>query len=116
MDQPKRQLKEFWYQKLKEEGFKDIEDVNSKHEFLIDWHSIHFQFKFTPQEFLERQRYFQMSREFLITHKFKNKRDKIIWALHSEGHSIREIANLIDMYKSGVGDIIVHLTKEMLGR
>ncbi len=115
MDRPSRLLRDRWYKKLKEEGFREIEDVNSNKEFLIDWHSQFFQFKYTPQEFLEKQRYFQMTRDFLYMHKFKSKRDKQIWFLHSEGLSCMEIANKISLSKPRVHQIVFQLIRLMRG-
>lgn len=115
MDRPQKHLRDYWYGKLKEAGFKDIEDVNSPREFLVDWHSQHFVIKYTSQEFFEKQRYFQMTREFLQTYKFKNKREKIIWSLHTEGKSLREISQFVALKKDRINQIINELIEIMRG-
>lgn len=99
MSRPSRSLKTYWYDQLKEDGFEDIEDEN---EALKCWHTSYFQCRYSPQSFVEKQQYYQMTKTFLRTHKFKSKQHKQIWFLHSEGFSIREIAKQLSLNKDSV--------------
>lgn len=86
-------LQNFWYQKLKETGFQDIEDTQSEQRFLKQWHSRYFFIRNTPEEYQENMDYFDMSLHFYWNYAdFQNQREKQIWWLHCQGMSRREIA------------------------
>lgn len=110
-----RKLRDFWYAKLKKDGFEDIEDVNSPHEMLIKWDYMRFQVKYTPQKFIEKQRYYQMAYQFLNQYDFANEQEKSIWELHAEGFGCREIAKRISSKKDTVHKIVSKLINKMWG-
>lgn len=75
----------FWYDKLRQEGFKDIEQSNSIN-------------KSTPSSTKDYQttiNYFDKAQEFIYVYHFKQEVDKTIWQLHIEGKSLRNIADHI---------------------
>lgn len=113
-------LQKIWYQKLKESGFKDIENTNDVQRRLIIWDSLHFQTHYSPEEFYEKQEYFRRASLFLHDYRFKNKIEKTIWDLHSEGCSLRSISTRllslrVKMNKDTVNKIIVRLRTIMEG-
>lgn len=84
-----------WYQKLKQDGFQDIEQQDS-HQNLKDWHSFHFSERFNETTFSIRENYYQKATTFYNEYEFSTPLEKEIWKLHSEGLSLRTIANIID--------------------
>lgn len=114
MDQAFKQLQDHWYRKLKSHGFDDIEDTNSPREFLKFWSSS-FKSKYTPDQFREKHRYFQMTVHFTRTHEFTSGFEERVWCLHSEGFSLREIAAQLNSNKDKVNKIVLSLTKKMRG-
>jgi hypothetical protein len=84
-----KQLHRAWMDKLKDEGFKDIEDVNSPLEMLKTWDSMYF--LDGAESFSEVEEYYQIARELLNTHDFDSAIEKIVWEFHSEGMSVRAI-------------------------
>lgn len=77
-------LQKMWYQRLKDDGFIDIENK--------EWHSRYFVTQYSPVQFANKQEYFRRAQIFLHEFPFKNRRDRKIWRLHSEGFTLREIA------------------------
>ena len=113
----KRQLQALtqkWYQKLKKSGFDDIEMPNGK--WLKQYHNEYYQARYTPLEFQNKEEYFRKARHFLIEHAFESEKDRLVWQLHSEGLSLREITKKlkIKLKHHHVGDIIVRLRNIML--
>lgn len=82
-------LRDFWYKKLKDDGFIDIE--NNEQLSNND--------KFRSKKFLasykEKAEYYYMSNHFLSTYEFENSIDRIIWEYHTEGVSVRNIAKIL---------------------
>lgn len=115
MDQSLKALKTKWYRKLKDSGFEDIEDTESKNEFLVAWHGSYFSRLYTIQEYQERQEYFQQTVFFSKSYSFKTKLEERVWCLHSEGFSYREIAEKTKSQKDKVGKIVRMLIKKMRG-
>lgn len=88
-------LQKLWYEKLKKSGFEDIENISfgKNHGTLKTWHSNNFFYQYTEDEFRERMEYYEMLIDFYWHYTgFKNKREKEIWRLYSEGWSRRRIA------------------------
>lgn len=126
-------LKQLWYKKLKAAGFKDIE--HPERDMLLQWESMYFQSRHTPQLFENAQSYFYMATHFLNNVRaFRATLDgrirKEIWLLHTEGCPLRSIAAIIqrrfdvvlikDRYnKDNIASIIKQLQNQMyaaLGR
>jgi hypothetical protein len=101
-----QKLQKKWYNKLAKAGFKDLENVFVSGEPLLHWDSIEFQRYFSPDSFLERQRYYELAGQLLNEFKFKDKRDKKIWEMHTKGVSQRDIAKKVNLHHNWVGKII----------
>lgn len=99
----KLQLK--WYLKLKEEGFKDIEDSQGR---LIS--SANHNLGLTRLRLWRRSKeeYYRLATGLLFEGKFPKGRAlseehyKAVWALHVEGMSYREIGKIMGLSKSSV--------------
>lgn len=110
------QLKDLWYQKLKETGFKDIENENGVIEDDGIPRSVNFQDEMQRQIV---QDYYSMATCFLNAYKFESELEKVMWEYHTNGLPIRDIVKLINNTKvktvsrTVVGEIIYKLTKVM---
>lgn len=87
-----RNLQREWDKKLKDSGFKDIEDRESPREMLKSWHSTMFVHRFDEGRFTARQKYYELATQFLTSHNFQSEVDREVWRLHTEGESLRKIA------------------------
>lgn len=120
-DKAFKKLKKEWYRKLKKEGFVDIEkaehslgpfyscarrfDVGSRDEVA----------EVTNLKYDAKEEYYRLAEHFLNEFEFDNKIEKIIWTMHTEGKTIREISSLkkIKMKKDKVHEVIKRLASEM---
>lgn len=80
-------LQQQWYRKLEENDFVDIE----KDEQVVRHHGADFQTQYTPEEFLEKEKYNEAARALLRRDVFLDAVERRIWALHTLGYSIRRI-------------------------
>lgn len=110
-----RKLQNTWYKKLAKSGFKDIEETGHDDPFLKRWHKHDIATAYESGRAQETEKYFRVCRQFLNQHNFDTGTEKLIWALHSEGKSVREIAKEVEYEKSHVHNIITALRKRMLG-
>lgn len=93
--------RKFWYKKLKDDGFEDIEDV--ERDTLKTWalRTTAELLRVNSKIVIEaKEEYYSMCRHFLADHEFKNKKERIIWEYHTEGISTRDIAKLLE--KAGI--------------
>lgn len=83
-----------WYKRLRSKGFVDIEAPIRRHPTnkASTWY---LDGRFTTQEFLEQQRYYQLASQALHEYPFASSLDKKIWRLHSEGIGINQIAEKV---------------------
>ncbi len=101
MKKPSEALIAKWDKKLAKAGFDDIEQRDNK-ERLKKWHSHYIQARFTPEEYEERRRYFELATHWLNNGTFENGRAKKAWELHTEGLSYREIAKVMRTNKDKI--------------
>ena len=85
-----QQLKAYWYQKLKDAGFKDAESPRGH---LKDWPAQRLKRDYTPEKFEEKQNYYRYAAQFLFEHDFPSPHERKVWELHSQGYSLREIVH-----------------------
>lgn len=92
-----KKLRKYWYEKLRSEGFQDIE-TDSGH--LIESHSA-YQFSrrisFKSISYESTRDYFFWAESQLLLGKFQSESDKLIWKLHSDGRTTREIAREVKL-------------------
>lgn len=93
-------LQKLWYEKLKLTGFVDIEDTSSPREYLKTWHSSYFIHRHTPESFQSTQDYYRRASQFLYEYPYFKRMEKKVWALHTDGISMREIAERLDLLLS----------------
>lgn len=106
-----------WYAKLQGTGFKDAEQLDGN---LKEWHSFAFP-RITGRDTIKaRAEYYVLAGNFLYDYKFETPRDRLVWAMHAEGMSEREIASKITTTKyhskSLVHTIIFRLAKIMVNQ
>lgn len=109
-------LKKKWDKKLKSDGFEDIEQDDGN---LKLWSSHFFKARFNETLFGAKEEYYRLAGQFLHEHIFKEQKTKLIWQLHSEGISIRDIVKALKKrgfkaYKNAVHRVVQDLTEQML--
>lgn len=103
-------LNDQWYKKLKNEGFEDIEESETR---LHKWSPPLT--RFNAEIFESKQVYYQLAGQFLHEHIFESNLHKKVWELHSEGIEGREIAKSVkQIKKTKVYSIINILKAEMI--
>lgn len=94
-----KQLRKVWYDKLKAEGFVDIENTNTDYQD-INVQSSQWARKRYVEDVPARQAYYYMANTFLNEHEFVSSLEKVIWDYHSNALSYRKIADTLE--KAGV--------------
>lgn len=109
-----KSLRTKWYKKLKDKGFEDIEQDDVR---LKQWSDTYFKRNGASQSnntiVKAKLAYYSSCRQFLEEYKFKNKIEKQMFAMHSEGIGIRVIAVELKTYRTKVHKILQRLVKEM---
>lgn len=78
-----------WYSKLKVEGFQDIEQS--------DKHGIVQPQIFRTKKHLQKgDDYYQFCQNILQNYNFRSERDRVVFELHTEGYSSREIEEYLE--------------------
>lgn len=95
-----KKLQNEWYEKLKEDGFEEIEDTDSPRELLKAWHGQYFQIKHTPLNYQITEQYYYMAAQLLNYYCFPTQTEEDIWRYHSDGLSTRDIAG--ELKKKGI--------------
>jgi hypothetical protein len=96
-DEEFKKLEKLWYDKLKSEGFEDIEHASSRN--LKEWDLNFFRNQFCTIKYETSMEYYEKAKDLLLTFEFKNELHKKIWELHCMGLTEREIADKIQIYK-----------------
>jgi hypothetical protein len=116
-----------WNKKLEKSGFVDHESnyVNApgiKEHRILSSNTLE-PFRHRSLAFVEaKMEYFIMAGSFLNDAEFDSKRDRVIWELHSEGYSIREIVKLFKKRrlrptsKDTVSSTIAKYAKQMFAK
>lgn len=110
-------LQRKWYKKAEKSGFEDIEQPD---ENLKIW-----SYRFVkacendPTLHQSKEEYYRLAGSFLHEHLFKDQKSRLIWQMHSEGVSIRNIVKALKSrrfktYRREVHQIIQDLAALML--
>lgn len=116
------ELKNIWYKKLKDSGFKDIEDPKCP-----DGNTQAFSYRRLKKEdeiristrLEAKKEYYYLGYQFLHSHKFESELHRIIWNYHVEGIGVRNTAKLLrdakvaDYDRNAVWAIVNHYRKIM---
>lgn len=86
-------LQRKWYGILKQKGFRDIEHNDYA---LTEYHS-RLQNDYSPQHYLEKERYYQLASQLLHELKFQSPLHKKVWTLHAQGLPARAIARRCEL-------------------
>lgn len=94
-----KKIRDYWYEKLKDEGFDDIEDTNSPNEMLKTWSYAFFrlQAQNSFDYFNFRQDFYSYLDQLLTRFKFKSVYHERIIELRSNGLSLREISRALKL-------------------
>ena len=110
-------LQDVWYEKLKKDGFKDIEQRDGN---LKQWESHAFGGRYNHNLFNSKSKYYQLAGQYLHENEFETEKSKKIWELHSEGFSITQISAQLkkkrrkSCSRSSVQAVVKKLATEML--
>lgn len=107
------ETKKKWYEKLKREGFEDIEQDEKT---LKRWHSSYFicpshGFR-TIEKFNAQRDYYLQASKFLHIGTF-NEKEYDVWELHAEGVSTREISRLLGIGRFPVWQMVKKMKEAM---
>lgn len=112
------ELQALWYKKLKKSGFDDIEQAGGTANRTTT-RSINF---LDPELRDTIESYYRMCHHFLNEYKFTTALEKAIWQYHSDGLSIRDVADTLrklrrkKISKTKVGAIVKDLETIMKSR
>lgn len=87
-----KKLTQQWYKKAADSGFKDIERTDLPEAALHVYEGAWFQKQWAPEEFKEKERFFQLATQLLNDLEWPSIRDKSIWTMYTEGNKWRVIA------------------------
>lgn len=101
-----KKLNDAWKKKLEKSGFVDCEqDENYLKQFSGNFAKNQESNK--SRAVIEgKLQYYSMCRQFLVTHKFKNKLHRKVFELHCEGLGVRKIAERVGTYFNRVQGIL----------
>ncbi len=110
-----KKLQELWRKKLAKSGFIDCETPDGK---LKRYESYKLrEMNANSTVMINRQRYYELAREFYHRHTFDTRLEKEMWGLHSEGVSSYEIPKLLKRSsQAGVDRVLQKLKKIMLSQ
>lgn len=97
-------LKTEWYQKLKDEGFEDIE-YGMEHGLL----------KGLPKLNTESQNYFITASKMAHDYEFVDEYEEVIWRLHVDGKTVEYIAKLLKVTPSKIQRRLDSLREDLKG-
>lgn len=86
------QLQKEWYKRLKDSGFNDLEsfDTEGQPNDLLKT-DVRIDTKKSVNIYQAKQDYYRFAGQFLYDYNWQNALERLIWELHSEGFSSREI-------------------------
>lgn len=84
-----KKLQKEWYDKLKAEGFKDIENGRESNTVWQDAHVVN---NGKYNRFYTNIDYYRSAGIFLHHYSFESPTDRAVWELHTNGASFRDIA------------------------
>lgn len=117
-DKDFKSLEAHWYQKLKEEGFEDAENVSKETRPLKVEHGYYYICRYDELSFKQKEEYFRLCDRFRNEFPFDNEFDQAVFGLHAAGRSNREIAKVLEASgyianKDKVGAVVNRLVKIM---
>ena len=107
-------LKAKWYAKLKKKGFEDIEHDEDHLKLYSERFVVRNLGAYAnPTLTSAKVEYYSACRKFQSSYTFKNKKEKGMFEMHSEGISIRDIATKYKTSRRKVHELIKRLVKEV---
>jgi hypothetical protein len=96
-------LQKVWYDKLAKDGFRDIEDG----ELLKEWDFNFFRMRFNLINYETKCQYYRAATHLLRNHSFADLNHKLVWELHCQGLSVRQIARELKIYQKSMVHLII---------
>jgi hypothetical protein len=89
-----QELKNLWYKKLENEGFKDIEAKDGR---LKTWSYSVSRIAYKYKDLIRdsKTQYYQLAEHFLNEYKFKSNFERIVWEYHSTGLGYQNIVDIL---------------------
>lgn len=115
MNSKEKKLQQLWRRKLAKSGFSDIENANGT---LKNYDSYRLrEMNATNAQLINRQRYYELARQFYWKHMFDTSVEKEVWRMHSEGATFDEIvASVRKVSRSVAHRWVSELSKVMLSQ
>ncbi len=98
-------LQKTWEKKLSDSGLENIEQADGN---LKIWTSSFFRSRYNPTLWKAKEDYYRLAGQFLNDHKFESTVEKLIWQLHSEAVSIRNIYLELKRLKKKIAKDKIH--------
>ena len=105
-------IQKVWYEKLKKEGFEDLESFDQKGE---PKEILKTTVKPLPHGWENAEQYYTYCRRYLHTGTFKSQTEREVWEMFSEGSSQREISRKLDLKRNTVL-VTIEIHKELMRR
>lgn len=109
-----KKLQAIWSEKLQEAGFKDIEDKKGNltdHQNISDFNR---RIGFRSDSYIQIRDYYIWATQMANTGIFKSRTDEMIWLMHSEGKSSREISEHVCLAQNTVCLRIKRIREELI--
>lgn len=90
-----KEIQNYWYQRLADEGFVDIENSSKKQDPFRIPHRHDKTFQNSQVWADSKKEYYEFATDFLNEHTFKTKLDQIIWEYHVNLITVRGISRLL---------------------
>lgn len=105
-----------WYKKLKDKGFKEIEQTpDNESGFLRQWDGSYFKTHYTAETLKAKQDFYRIATHYIESGHFDYGYEKIAWSRYVEGASYEAIAKEINVGIVKVWKILRKLRKQILG-
>jgi len=108
----------YWYAKLKQDGFEDIEDTSNPLQPLKEWHNLKWSRPSGPSSLQVSTtiEYYTRARHAIASHAFDHPLHLKVWELHCDGLSVRAISKAVKgkLSKSAVAYLIKRLAEEII--
>lgn len=111
-----KKLESIWYAKAARSGFRDIENKSGRMD--TDKALNNIVTKYTQTTYKAKEDYYRLAGQFLNDYAFKTKLERLVWEMHSEGVSIRNIVLAakrkgFKAYRRKIHELLQKLVSEM---
>jgi hypothetical protein len=105
-------LRDEWYERLRAEGFEDIENTKTHTPILKQYHAAYFSSRYSAEEFQEILSYYETAQSLSL--KGESFLDAQVWRYHSQGMLQPEIGKRVNRSTARVNQIIQRFRKRFV--